>query len=101
VGHPPTELNSGEDAQLAKMKGAAKEEKKAESEPEPAAGGKGVRGGKKDRSLQGTVDHLEGVQQHRDNLTKRGGYRVSDKRSKQDFRNAAKSITTSKDLENQ
>jgi hypothetical protein len=77
--------------------------KKDSAEPEPAAasGGQGVRGGKKDRSGQGNVDQLEGLQQHQQNTTKAGGYRISDKKSKQNIDNANKKIKSLEDVENQ
>jgi len=78
-------------------------EKKDSAEPEPAAasGGQGVRGGKKDRSGQGNIDQLEGLQNTQKNVTKAGGYRISDKKSKQNIDNANKKIKSLEDVENQ
>jgi RHS repeat-associated protein len=69
--------------------------------PAPAAGGKGVRGGKKDRSLQGNIDQLDGVEHTQKSITKSGGYRISKKKSEQNIDNAHRKIKSLEDVENQ
>jgi len=91
----------------ASLEGAGEESSEEASEkaateatgPEETAGGSP--GAPKDRSLQGTQDQLEGVDKTRDAITKKGGYRISDAKSKQDFNRALKQIKSSDDLEDQ
>jgi RHS repeat-associated protein len=75
--------------------------KKDSAEPEPAAasGGKGVRSGKKDRSGQGNIDQLEGVQGHVANTNKssKGQYGASSQKSKQNVDNANKRVESLED----
>lgn len=72
------------------------------AEPAPAAGGsgRGVRGGKKDRSLQGNIDQLEGLEHHQKSTTKQSGYRVNTGKSKQNLKKRLKDIQSLKDVEN-
>jgi hypothetical protein len=78
-------------------------EKEHAAEPEAASGGKGVRGGKKDRSLEGNVDQLEGVQhaQQQTNKSSKGQYGLDTKKSQQNIDNANKKIKSLEDVENQ
>lgn len=70
--------------------------KKDSAEPEPAAasGGQGVRGGKKDRSGQGNIDQLEGLEhaQQQTNKSSKGQYGLKTNKSKQNIDNANKRI---------
>ena len=56
--------------------------------------GKGVQGGKKDRSGQGSIDQLKGVKEAQKDRTKKGGYRISTKKSEQDVDTATKKHAT-------
>ncbi len=79
--------------------------KKDSAEPEPAAasGGKGVRGGKKDRSPDGTVDQLNSIQKNQATFRQRGqGERIrSTKKSEQNVDNTNRRIKSLEDVENQ
>lgn len=76
-------------------------EKKDSAEPEPAAasGGQGVRGGKKDRSGQGNIDQLEGLEhaQQQTNKSSKGQYGLKTNKSQQNIDNANKRIKSLED----
>ena len=61
----------------------AQAEELAEAAADADHAGEGVRAGPKDRSGQGNVDQLEGVEHERATKTKQGGYRISPKKSQQ------------------
>ena len=61
---------------------------------ENEAAGKGVQGGPKDRSGQGTIDQLKGVQGAQKSITKKRGYRIRTTKSEQDVDNANKKHAT-------
>jgi len=80
-------------------------EKKDSAEPEAAAGGagKGVKGGKKGRSLQGDVDALDSITKKQSTLRQRGqGEAIRDtSKSKQNVDDANRRIKSLEDVENQ
>src|SRR6185437_1809735 len=84
-----------EEAEMLRAEADAEAEAAAESK---AGGGPGAA---KDRSLQGRQDQLEGLEKHQDQVTKKGGYRISKGKSKLDFKHGLNQIKTSKDVEDQ
>jgi RHS repeat-associated protein len=61
----------------------AQAEELAEAAADADHAGEGVRNTPKDRTGQGNVDQLEGVEHERATKTKQGGYRISPKKSQQ------------------
>ena len=66
----------------------------------------GVRGGGKDRSLEGTLDQAAGMKDYQQEMvrkggSKKGGYVPSDKKSQQDADHALRQVRSLQDLEDQ
>ena len=105
---PPVQGNDQNQQNQQQNQGHTEEEKKSEEPAQTSTsggqqgsgGGAGTQGGKKDRSGQGNVDQLEGVERHQANTTRGGGYRVSTEKSKQNIDNDnRKHATTLEDAE--
>jgi hypothetical protein len=86
------QANASDEESLRQEEALTHEQNQQKLDPEPASGGRGVRRGKKDRSLDGAIDQLHGVEGHQADQTKKGGYRPSVERSKQDIQNIVKKI---------
>ena len=56
---------------------------------------------KKDRSVEGTTEQVQGLEKKQAATTKKGGYRISTEKSKQNAKEALKKIKSTKDLEDQ
>jgi hypothetical protein len=90
---------AGSSKELEAEKRAEEKFEKDQAEPQAASGGQGVRGGKKDRSGQGNVDQLEGLEhaQQQTNKSSKGQYGLKTDKSKQNIDNANKRIKSLED----